>query len=58
LGPSTPDYVREVMTSAHRCADGVHVYCHQKPDSEKYPIIKELFNDWAKDAPSEPAKPQ
>jgi hypothetical protein len=47
LGASSPAYVREVMTSAKKCADGVHVYCHQQPGSEKYEITRELFNAWA-----------
>lgn len=49
LGPSTPDYVRQVMTGARPVADGVLVYCHQNPttQAEKYQIIKELFHAWS-----------
>ena len=47
LGSSTPEYVRAVMIAGKRCADGVHVYCHQNPKSEKYRIIRELFRAWS-----------
>ncbi len=49
LGSSTPEYVRQVMVAAKRCADGVHVYCHQnrKGSWEKYRLIKELFRSWS-----------
>lgn len=49
LGPSTPEYVREVMLAAGRCADGLHVYCHQDPVREKakYEISREIFHRWA-----------
>ena len=49
LGDSTPGYVREVMTTAKRYADGVLIYCHQdkKKNPEKYAIIKEVFHDWS-----------
>lgn len=49
LGGSTPEYVRNVLTSALQSADGVMVYCHQDPktQSEKYSVIKELFLKWA-----------
>jgi len=47
LGSSTPEYVRQVMTAAKRSADGVHVYCHQNPKTEKYRIIKDLFHTWS-----------
>jgi len=48
LGSSTPDYVRQVMISGKSTADGVLIYCHQDPASnrEKYQIIKELFSKW------------
>src|ERR1035441_3783624 len=48
LGKSTPEYVRQVMTSGKDSADGVLIYCHQDPklDPEKYQIIKELFGQW------------
>ncbi len=49
LGRSTPEYVRQVMTSGKSCADGVLVYCHQDPvlNPEKYQIIKQLFTAWS-----------
>jgi hypothetical protein len=49
LGATTPAYVREVMTAGNKCADGIHVYCHQSPEAspEKYGIIKELFHRWS-----------
>jgi hypothetical protein len=48
LGPSTAEYVRQVMTLGRENADGVLVYCHQDPNTsaEKYEIIKELFTKW------------
>ena len=51
VGSSTPEYVRDVMTAAKRCADGVHIYCHQdkKRKPEKYNIIKQLFHSWSDD---------
>jgi len=58
LGSSTPEYVRQVMVAARRCADGVHVYCHQnrKGSWEKYRLIRELFRDWS--APDQTEKPR
>jgi hypothetical protein len=47
LGSSTPEYVRAVMVTGKKYADGVHVYCHQNPKSEKYRVIKELFRSWS-----------
>jgi hypothetical protein len=49
LGRTTPLYVRQVMESGHRAADGVLIYCHQSRAQapEKYDIIKELFNQWS-----------
>lgn len=49
LGPSTPEYVEQVMIAGHRAADGVMIYCHQDPqrNAEKYQIIKRLFSQWA-----------
>lgn len=49
LGDSSPTYVRDVMTRARACADGVLIYCHQdeKRSPGKYSVIKELFNDWS-----------
>ncbi len=51
LGASTPEYVRQVMESAIRCADGVHIYCHQQTGGAgtKYEVIKQLFTRWADD---------
>ncbi|MCX7008616.1 MAG: hypothetical protein NTY53_15415 [Kiritimatiellaeota bacterium] len=50
LGATTPDYVRQVMNDASPVADGVLVYCHQNPttQAEKYLVIKDLFQSWAK----------
>jgi len=50
LNDSTPQYVREVMTAARRCADGVLVYCHQNEATspEKHGVIKELFHEWSR----------
>jgi hypothetical protein len=52
LGDSTPEYVRDVMTAAKQCADGVLIYCHQnkKKNPEKYAVIKKLFHTWSADA--------
>lgn len=49
LGDSSPAYVREVMTRARACSDGVLIYCHQdeKRSPDKYAVIKELFGNWA-----------
>ncbi len=49
LGKSTPEYVRQVMTTGKDCADGVLIYCHQDPklNPEKYQIVKELFGAWS-----------
>jgi hypothetical protein len=49
LGKSTPEYVRQVMTSGKDSSDGVLIYCHQDPklDPEKYQIVKELFGQWS-----------
>ena len=46
---STPQYVCDVMRSAHRSADGVMIYCHQdkKENPEKYAVINQLFNSWS-----------
>jgi hypothetical protein len=52
LGSSTPEYVRDVMQTGEKCADGVMVYCHQDPKlyPEKYQIVKELFTAWSGEA--------
>jgi len=46
LGSTTPEYVEEVMRCGHEHADGIHVYCHQKPGTPKYEIVKRLFRLW------------
>jgi hypothetical protein len=45
LGPSTPQYVKEVLESGLESADGVFIYRHQDPikEPEKYAIIKAGF---------------
>jgi len=48
FGQSTPEYVEQVMTAARKAADGVLIYCHQNPKTEKYKIIKRLFSEWAR----------
>ncbi len=50
LNDSTPQYVREVMSAARRCADGVLVYCHQNEAAspEKHEVIKALFHEWSR----------
>lgn len=49
LGDSTPDYVRTVMSEARKSADGVMVYCHQNPITQKakHGVIKDLFHQWS-----------
>lgn len=49
LGASTPDYVREVMSAGIRCADGVHIYTHPPPGSEKHGVARRLFHEWTAD---------
>jgi hypothetical protein len=50
MGPSTPEYVRQVMARAHPVADGVLVYCHQdkQKSAQKFAVIKALFEEWTK----------
>lgn len=45
LGPSTPEYVKQVLEFSKLYADGVLIYCHQDPvkSAEKYNVIKEGF---------------
>jgi hypothetical protein len=45
LGPSTPEYVRRVMTEALKSADGVMVYCTPDPKRapEKFAVVKDVF---------------
>ena len=47
LGPSTAAYVEQVMKAGHALGDGVHIYCHQPAGSDKYAVMKKLFNEWA-----------
>lgn len=49
LGDTTPEYVRQVMESGKKHADGVLIYCHQDPVSNapKYKVLKEEFHKWA-----------
>ena len=53
LNDSTAEYVEEVMKIGRRCADGVLIYQHQyeATSPEKYHVIKELFDGWAKEKP-------
>lgn len=50
LGQCTPDYMRDVMNTARKCADGVMIYCHPNAakQPEKHAIISELFHAWTK----------
>lgn len=50
LGPSTAEYVRNVMKEGFKFADGVFIYRHQDPvnDVEKYQVIKQEFNAFVK----------
>ena len=43
LGATTPDYVRTVIKEGGKYADGVHIYTHLDPKSEKGLIVKEEF---------------
>ena len=45
LGATTPEYVKEVLTTGMKCADGVLIFCHQDPvkSPAKYKIIKDGF---------------
>ncbi len=45
LGPSTPEYVKDVILSGRKYADGVMIYCHQDPvkAADKYQVIKKGF---------------
>jgi len=49
LGPSTAEYVEQVMQSAKRVADGVHVYRHQDRvrEAAKYTITRRVFSNAA-----------
>ncbi|MCX7885928.1 MAG: hypothetical protein N3B01_01545 [Verrucomicrobiae bacterium] len=55
LGDSTPQYVREVMSRAVRCGDGVHIYTHPRPGTEKHGIVRELFHQWSVKPPGRAA---
>lgn len=45
LGPSTPEYVKDVILYGRKHADGVMIYCHQDrvKAADKYQAIKEGF---------------
>ena len=45
LGDSTPEYVKAVIESGLRCADGVLIYRHQDPERNagKYRVVREAF---------------
>jgi hypothetical protein len=49
LGDSTPEYVRQVMETGRKCADGVLIYCHQDKvtNAAKYEVLKSTFHSWA-----------
>jgi hypothetical protein len=59
LGPSTPEYVEQVMILGRQFADGVLIYKHQDPVKErpKYEIIKRLFTKWSAEARPAPSTP-
>lgn len=58
LGASTTEYVRQVMAAGIRCADGVHVYTHPRPGTEKHEVAQRLFQEWSADpALRKPAVP-
>jgi hypothetical protein len=46
LGPSTPEYVKNVLSLSKQYADGILIYCHQDPvtAAEKYNFIKAEFS--------------
>ncbi|NII28464.1 hypothetical protein HB364_25500 [Pseudoflavitalea sp. X16] len=46
LGPSTPEYVKNVLSLSHHYAEGILIFCHQDPvtASEKYNLIKAEFS--------------
>jgi hypothetical protein len=48
LGATTAEYVQQAMISGRRAANGVMIYRHQDPkaNSEKFDIVKRLFNEW------------
>jgi hypothetical protein len=50
LGPSTPEYVEQVMKLAQPVADGVHIYRHQNKldpnEKTKYDIIQRVMSSW------------
>ena len=47
IGISKPEFVREVMKTGRRAGDGVIILRHQKKGTDKWNIIKKLFNTWA-----------
>jgi hypothetical protein len=46
LGPSSPEYVKNVLSLSKQYADGILIYCHQDPVSaaEKYNLIRDAFS--------------
>jgi len=50
LGPSTPQYVEQVMKLAYPVADGVHIYRHQNrldpTQREKFEIVQRVMSSW------------
>lgn len=43
LGPTTPEYVRTVIKEGAKYADGIHIYAHPNPKSDKGQVVKEEF---------------
>lgn len=43
LGPTTPEYVRTVIKEGAKFADGIHIYAHPNPKSDKGQVVKEEF---------------
>jgi hypothetical protein len=50
LGPSTPEYVEQVMELAQPVADGIHIYRHQNKldpnERPKFDIIQRVMSSW------------
>jgi hypothetical protein len=51
LGATTPEYLEQAMIAGRRAANGVMIYRHQDPkaNTEKFEIVKRLFNEWKKE---------
>jgi hypothetical protein len=47
LGPSTPEYVEDLVKRGLKSCDGVLIYCHQDPkrSPEKYKVLKKVFGN-------------